>query len=148
MSAGDIERDIAIFFKEGWEPDVIVIDYADILKPEAHCKTWEYRQQINETWKVLRRISQTFHILVVTATQTSASSYNSPTIKKTDFSEDKRKAAHITGMLGINQTSEEKSQGIYRLNWVFLRDGAWTDTQVVYTAGQLALACPCVISEF
>lgn len=148
ISASDIERDIADLAKEDWVPDVVVIDYADILEPEPHAKGWDYRHQINETWKVLRRISQRYHILVVTATQTAATSYDTNRIKKGDFSEDKRKAAHVTGMIGINQTSDEKKLGIYRLNWIFLRDGVWTDSQVVWTAGNLALACPCMISSF
>lgn len=147
LAASDIERDIEELAKtEDWVPDVVVVDYADILLAEPHSKSFDYRHQINETWKVMRRISQKFHLLFVTATQTAATSYDSPRIKKGDFSEDKRKAAHVTGMLGINQTSDEKLQGVYRLNWVVLRDGIWTDSQEVTCAGNLALACPCIIS--
>ena len=146
ISAGQIENDIVDFCRQDWPPDVVVIDYADLLAPEPHCKSWEYRHQINETWKVMRRISQRFHLLLVTATQTARTSYDTTLIKKGDFSEDKRKASHVTGMLGVNQTSDEKKQGIYRLNWVFLRDGAWSDTQTVLVAGNLSLACPCIVS--
>jgi hypothetical protein len=148
LSAGMIEADIAELAKQDWVPDMVVVDYADLLLPEPHCRQWEYRHQVNETWKILRRISQKFHLLLVTATQTAATSYGTKRIKKGDFSEDKRKAAHVTGMLGINQTTREKKQGIYRLNWVFLRDGAWADSQTVMTAGNLSLACPCIISSF
>ncbi len=147
ISAADVESEIVELSKEDWVPDVVVIDYADILTAEPHARQMEYRHQINETWKTLRRISQRFHLCLVTATQTAATSYESRVIKKTDFSEDKRKAGHVTGMLGINQTAEEKVQGIYRLNWVFLRDGVWADHQVVYAAGNLAVSCPCIISS-
>lgn len=147
ISAGEIERDARQFAAAGWVPDVIVIDYADLLAPEAHSRSQDYRHQINESWKVLRRISLDLHCLVVTATQSAATAYGSAVIGPKDFSEDKRKNAHVTGMLGINQTAEEKALGLYRLNWVFLRDGAWTDKQVVWTAGNLAIANPCIISS-
>lgn len=147
ICAGDIEQQIADMIDEGWMPDVVVIDYADILTAEAHAKHLEYRHQLNETWMVMRRISQRFRLCLVTATQTAASSYDAATIRKTDFSEDKRKAAHVTGMLGINQTAKEKVQGIYRLNWIFNRENGWADYQCVHTAGDLSIGCPCMVSE-
>ena len=147
ICASDIESEIAHLSKQDWVPDVVVIDYADILTCEPHSKHMEYRHQINETWKTLRRISQRFHLCLVTATQTAATSYEAKTIKKSDFSEDKRKGAHVTGMLGINQTPEEKVMGVYRLNWIFFREGAWAEHQVVHTAGNLGVACPCLISS-
>lgn len=146
LSASDIEKDVRLFAHRGWIPDVVVVDYADNLAPEPNSKSWDYRHQVNESWKVMRRISSDHHLLFVTATQAAASSYNNAVIRKSDFSEDKRKNAHVTGMLGINQTSEEKSQGVYRLNWVFVRDGGWSDNEVVWTAGCLGLACPCICS--
>lgn len=148
VSAGEIEQDVKQWAASGWVPDLVVIDYADLLAPEAHSRSQEYRHQVNETWKVLRRISLDCHCLVVTATQAAATSYDARVIRKKDFSEDKRKNAHVTGMLGINQTSEEKQQGLYRLNWIFLRDGEWADTQTVWTAGSLAIANPAILSSF
>jgi hypothetical protein len=147
ISAGDIDRDISDLTKTDWVPDVVVVDYADVLEPEAHTKAWAFRDQINETWKVLRRISQKYHILLVTATQTDANSYDANIIGKKNFSEDKRKIAHVTGMLGLNQTSEEKKQGLYRLNWMALREGQWSDTQTIWVAGDLSIASPCIISS-
>lgn len=147
LSASNIESDVQSLIRSGWVPDVVVIDYADVLAPEPNSKSWDYRHQINETWKVLRRISQTFHLLLVTATQTAATSYDSWLIKKSHFSEDKRKNAHVTGMLGINQTPSEKKIGVYRLNWIFLREGEWTEEQVCWTVGDLSIGCPCIISK-
>lgn len=146
VAASDIERDVQECSQEGWVPDVVVLDYADLLAPEPGTGTQEFRHQVNESWKVLRRIALDHHLLMCTATQAAATAYDSRVIRKRDFSEDKRKNAHVTGMLGINQTSEEKPLGIYRLNWIFLRDGAWADTEVVWTAGNLGIACPCMVS--
>jgi hypothetical protein len=146
VSASDIESDVDQMSATGWVPDVVVIDYADLTKVEESVARQEFRHQINATWEVMRRISLDYHNLVVTATQAAARSYDRWLMRKGDFSEDKRKNAHVTGMIGINQTPKEKLIGIYRLNWVFLRDGEWTEDQYVWTAGNLALGCPCARS--
>lgn len=146
VSASDVERDIEKLTEQGFLPDVVVIDYADLLAPEAAAGRLDFRHQIDATWKILRRISTEYHLLMVVATQAAARSYDRWLIGKGDFSEDKRKNAHVTGMIGINQTPHEKVRGIYRLNWPFLRDGEWADNQYVWTAGNLALGCPCIRS--
>lgn len=146
VSASRIEQDVTMFARSGWVSDVVVIDYADELAAEMVTKNLDKRHQINETWRILRRIALKQHLLVVTATQSAKSAYKGKVINKGDFSEDKRKNAHVTGMLGINQTPDEKDLGVYRLNWVLLRDGAWSEHKVVWTAGNLAIARPCIVS--
>jgi len=146
VSASDIERDVQECAQEGWVPDMVVVDYVVLLAPEVGSKQMDYRHQVNESWKVLRRISLDGHLLMVTATQAAGTAYDGFLIRKKDFSEDKRKNAHVTGMLGINQTSDEKPDGIYRLNWLFLRDGNWADNETVWTAGNLSIGCPCMVS--
>lgn len=148
ISASQIEQDMKQFGKLEQPPDLVVVDYADLLAPEPHTKNQDFRHQINATWKILRRIALRNHCLVVTATQTAATGYSAWIIRKKDFSEDRRKNDHVSGMIGINQTENEKEMGIYRLNWIALRNGKWSESQVVWTAGELAIACPCIISSF
>ena len=107
--------------QEGFVPDVIVIDYADILAAER--STNDARSQVNDTWKALRRLSQTRHALVLTATQADAKSYGKASQTLKNFSEDKRKYAHITAMYTINQTIQEKQQNIYRIGSLLIREG-------------------------
>lgn len=130
--------------REGWTPDVVVVDYADILGSD-HPKL-DYRHQINETWKALRALSQSLHCLLITASQTDADAYRRNTITRSNFSEDKRKLAHVTGMIGLNQTPEEGEQGIIRLNWIVRRESSFRETQCVHVAGALGLANPAVAS--
>jgi replicative DNA helicase len=130
----------------GWTPDVIVIDYADILAPPSgHADT---RDQINATWKQLRALSQSQHALVVTATQADANSYNANTIGRSNFSEDKRKLAHVTGLVGLNANADEKECGITRLNWIVLRESAFSETHCVHVAGCLSIGNPAIKSTF
>jgi hypothetical protein len=133
------------WIRRGWVPDVLVVDYADILAPPAG--TVDTRDQINATWKQLRALSQELHILVATATQADAASYDAETLSKSNFSEDKRKLAHVTGMVGINQKDDkEKGDGLQRLNWVGLRDGEFSASRVCHVGGSLAVANPAVVS--
>ena len=132
--------------RDGWIADVIIIDYADILNMDYH--GLEGRDRINETWKQMRALSQVYHCLVVTATQADASSYDKNTITMKNFSDDKRKRAHVTGEIGINQTTAEKKLGIYRLNWVVRREDEFFSNQCVHVAGCLRLCNPAVKSCF
>jgi hypothetical protein len=147
ITASQIDQGLAIEKEKDRLPDVIVIDYADNLAPEPHTMKLDFRHQVRATWDILHGIARRHHLLVVTATQAAASSYDRRLITKRNFSEDKRKNGIVNGMLGINQTPLEKFRGIYRLNWVMTRETKWTDSQVVWTAGNLAVGCPCFISK-
>lgn len=118
--------------EENFVPDVILIDYADILAPEN--AKLEARHQVNETWKALRKLSQDWHACVIVPTQANAASYSSKTQKMANFSEDKRKLAHVTGMLGLNQTEKEKEQAVMRLNWIVLRESEFHASQCLWVA--------------
>ena len=129
LSRWEIERNFV--------PDVIIVDYADILAPEN--SRLQLRDQMNETWASLRRLSQERRCLVLVPTQASAKSYQKSLQTMTEFSEDKRKMAHVTGMLGLNQTEQEKPLGIMRLNWIVLRESPYSVRQCLFVAQCLAL---------
>lgn len=130
----------------GWSPDVVVIDYADILAPPAG--RMEPRDAINETWKQLRRLSQEHHCLVLTATQADADSYARDIQDRRNFSEDKRKLSHVTGLIGINVTAKEKEQGLMRLNWIVAREIDFSIRRCCHVATSLGLANPLALSVF
>jgi len=123
--------------------DVVVIDYADILLMESGD---DNRNKINECWKQLRRLSQTWHCLVITATQSDAASYTAGTMGRQHFSEDKRKLAHVTGMIGLNQTEDEKEEAIMRLNWIARRESHYVERKCIYVVGCLPIANPAIKS--
>ena len=146
VSVRDIHGTLTEWSREGWVSDVVVIDYADILRMDY--PGMEKRDSINQTWMDLRRLSQEFHCLVVTATQTNAASYKAAVVKREHFSEDKRKRAHSTGNIGLNQNELEKRLGLMRLNWIQLREGEYLESRCVYVAGNPALGNLCMRSSF
>jgi len=135
---------------DNWEtfdnfiPDVIVIDYADNLAPENRKE--DYRHQINRTWKMLRGLSQERHCFVATATQASAESYDVTTITSKHFSENKLKNAHVTSMIGLNQTQAEKRARLMRLNFVEQREGEFFSDDTVTVAMDLWRGRPFLFS--
>lgn len=114
-------------------PDVLLIDYADILAPEDFRK--ESRDQVNDTWKALRRLSQKWNCCTVVPTQANAATYKQKGVQgKENFSNDKRKLAHVTAMMGLNQTDKEKEEGIMRLNWIALRGAPFNAKRCLWVA--------------
>lgn len=146
FKASEVRAAAVLSARQGWVPDVVVIDYADILAPESGAA--DTRDQINATWKMLNALRQELDCLVVTATQAKATAYESELIGMGDYSEDKRKYAHVTGMVAINQTDGEKMMGVQRLNWIVLREEEFVSTKVVYLAGSLAYSAPAVRSSW
>lgn len=128
----------------GFDPDVVVLDYADIMAPPKGVR--EPRDQANEIWKSLRALSQKRHCLVVTATQIKASGYKVHTLGREHFSEDKRKYAHTTALFGINMTADEKDAGIRRHNWLVKREGRFDIRRCVHVAGCLDIGAPALVS--
>ena len=135
---------IAGWERAGWVPDVVIVDYADILAPPLGAE--EGRHQINKTWMQLRSLSTQLHCLVVTATQADAASYTADTLGRRNFSEDKRKYAHVTATIGINATDEEKEAGISRLNFLVLREEEFIERRCVHVGGSLGIANPAIVS--
>lgn len=106
--------------KESFIPDVIFIDYADIMAPEDGRK--DSRGQENDRWKALRALSQNRHACVITVTQADANSYDKENLSLSNFSEDKRKYAHVTAMYSLNQTYKEKRKNLMRIGELLVRE--------------------------
>ena len=130
--------------RDGFIPDVIIIDYADILLPEQ--KGQDEREAQNERWAMLRQLSQVYHCLVVVATQTNRASYSAETITDEMSSEDKRKLAHVVGMLGLHRWKDEQSEKVMRLSWVLHRGTRYSVRDQVVCLQDLARCNPVVDS--
>ena len=134
--------------QEGFQPDVIIIDYADLLAPDPDINRMDFRHQQNRIWQRMRALSQQERCLLITATQADARSYDQETLNLTNFSEDKRKLAHVTAMYGLNQTMEEKRAGVIRINELIVRDDAFDSDRTVKVLQSLPCGRPCIGSYF
>jgi hypothetical protein len=139
---------LEMWARQGWVTDVVVIDYADIIAPLPGYQ--DSLERIDQTWLHLRAMSQKLHCLVLTATQSSALAYKKkgPTavLTREAYSGRKTKLAHVSGMLAINVSPQDKAQNVARINWVVYRHGFYNELDVVHVAGCPAIANPAVIS--
>lgn len=147
LSVPMIRNILSRWAKEGWNCDICVVDYADILKPPLK-GTMDKREQTNATWMLLSQMRQDLHCLVVVATQADADSYETELLTREHFTDDRRKNDHVTAMFGLNQTKREKEKGVYRLNWLDLRGQYYSEIECCYAAGCLEIARPFMLSSF
>jgi hypothetical protein len=126
--------------QDDFVPDVIVTDYADIMASSER----EYRHKQDGIWRGLRGISQERHSLLITATQADARSYGQSILNLSNFSEDKRKYAHVTAMFGLNQDPKgrEKQLGILRVNELLVREGIFNSNNDVVVLQDLGSGRP------
>ena len=145
-AAGTLSCDEINSCLDEWEseddfiPNLIIVDYADIMTdPER-----EFRHRQDAIWKGLRGISQQRHALLITATQADAASYKQNRVGASNFSEDKRKLAHVTGMLGLGQSPDgrEKELGIMRINMIVARETFYPPDQDVVVLQDLRRGKP------
>jgi hypothetical protein len=146
VSVLGIQSALDEYARTGWSADVVVVDYADILAPVSG--TADTRDQINTTWELLRGMAIRSKCLVVTATQVKRTAYNTDIILPEDTAEDKRKNGHVTGKFSINRTEDEVEQGLYRLNWNFLRRRRFSRRTCLIAAGALEIGNPFILSVF
>lgn len=128
LSVKEMNNVLTEWEKEEFIADIVIVDYADILISDIK----EYRQSQNDIWMELRGLSQKRHVCLITATQADAKSYKVDTLTLDNFSEDKRKWAHPTAGIGMNQDHKgrEKELGIIRFNKIVAREGELDNTQV------------------
>ncbi|MDD5511469.1 MAG: hypothetical protein PHI12_11775 [Dehalococcoidales bacterium] len=129
--------------KDGFVPDVILIDYADLLSADDG-GVKEFRHRQDHVWRALRGLSQSRHVLVLSATQADAASYERDRLSLSNFSEDKRKLAHVTAQYGLNQDPKgrEKRLGLLRVNEIVVREGDFSSDNQVCIIQDLSIGRP------
>lgn len=128
---------------DGFVADLVVVDYADLLSADDG-KISEFRHRQDHIWKNLRALTQEKHVLLLTATQADAESYKKGRLSLSNFSEDKRKLAHVTAQYGLNQdpNGREKKLGILRINEIVVREGEFSSDNEVTVLQDLAICRP------
>ena len=137
MTVESLENKLDDLAYEGFYPDVIIIDYADIMAPSDKN---EYRQQIDGIWKRLRALAQKRKAVVVTASQTNRGAL-SKEVEAENIAEDVRKIAHVTSMIAISKTKYCKQNKLAIFSQMAIRDGEPEMRKVIATQN-LALGRP------
>ena len=102
--------------QKGITPDMIIVDYADLLKPTASgFKTQELRHSLGNIYEELRGIGQVWDIPVWTASQTNRSGLNAEVITMEAISEAFSKCFVADFICSISRTIEDKTENKGRM---------------------------------
>ena len=107
-STNTIKTHLSKLQKRGIKPGLIVVDYADLLKPVVIRK--EKRNELESIYEELRAISQEFQCPVWTASQTNRSGLNAEVITMEQISEAFNKCFVADFICTISRTIEDKQK--------------------------------------
>lgn len=102
--------------QEDFIPDVVVVDYADILRPSSRLAKAEPRHGIDDIWKNLAALASERHCAVITASQGTRASLKKVQKDETDLAEWIGKLGHVDVFGALNQTPIEKKKGVLRFS--------------------------------
>ena len=137
----DIKRCLDRWVGEGWVPDVIVIDYADILKPEEGGPMTGYEKQ-DITWMALAGLAGEYNALVATATQVDKKGQKAFRLSVENSAQWVGKYAHVDMMMTLNQTEAEKVYGLSRIGVDHHRHHDFDATKTCIILQQLGVGQP------
>lgn len=147
VSFTDIDSELERLEKqESWIADIVIVDYMDLVRCEERVDS--ERAGINKIWKKAKSIDNKRHLLLISATQADAQTYTGDVQTRENYSEDKRKYAHVNAMIGMSQTDQEKRDGIMKFNTLVSRDGEYITSSVCYVLQSLRTGEPVVDSVF
>jgi replicative DNA helicase len=137
-NCSDIMRDLDILERtEGFLPDIIIVDYADILAPEDKREVGIDKE--DKTWMALARLASERHALVVTPTQVTRDALDSYLLQEGHMSKWIGKLGHVDMMLTVNQSEEEKRRGLVRMGIIAHRHRDFDRAATVMLLQQLSL---------
>jgi len=93
--------------------DMVLVDYAALLEPTKGYK--EKRHELDEIYKDLRRLANEFKIGLWTAAQASKESLRRRVSGLEHLAEHYGIGAHADFVISVNQTPEEKEDGVVRI---------------------------------
>jgi len=126
--------------RTGWNPDIIIFDYLDILAPEAG--NLQERIDVDRKWKKAARLAGELNCLVINADQATKASRTQYALDQMSTSESKTKDGHLDVRIAINQTEEENELDIARIGVLFHRHAKFNANHEVLITQRLETAEP------
>lgn len=120
LSPGDLRRLIAKKAAAGVKYDLVVVDYADLMRPDSVSS--EPRENSRLIYVGLRGIAGEFDCAVLSATQTNREGFKAVTGKMENVAEDINKARTVDLLISLNASEEEKLNGEARIYFAASRN--------------------------
>ena len=135
-NVSDITYDLNLMEQDGFIPDIIIIDYADILKPEDD--VMDGVQKEDRTWIALAQLASERNCLVLAPTQANKAALEATLLKESHTARWIGKLAHIDAMLAISQTEEEKRMGRTRISTMLHRHREFDSSHTITLLQKIA----------
>lgn len=119
-TVSSLRSHLSVLSAQGFPPDLVLVDYADILKAER--RLGEMRHEQASIYEDLRELAGEFNCVVWTASQTNKAALEKATVTILDFAESFEKAAIVDAAIAFCQTPEEKVAQKCRLFAAALRN--------------------------
>jgi replicative DNA helicase len=102
---------------KGWKPDVLIIDYLNLIKPNAmnakgDSSMYQDGKVVSEE---LRALSYRLEIPIITAVQCNSSGFNTADIGMQNIAESRGIAHTADFIAGLYQTEEEQDNGVFHM---------------------------------
>jgi len=120
MTPSLLRTHLSLLQSDGWAPDLLIVDYADIMKAER--RTEDMRHAQAGIYEDLRTIAHDYNCAVWTGSQANRSSMDKPTLNIGDLAESFEKAAIADALIAMCQTKEEVEAQESRLVLAALRN--------------------------
>lgn len=121
--------------KDNWFPDILMLDYIDILGIDS--KHDDFRLE-DEKWKLLAKVAGATNTLMITVTQANKAGHTAENLDSTHQGGFYGKNRHVNLMVGLNQNSEEKENGIMRFGITEARSQPFIQGKSCYVLQDLA----------
>lgn len=145
-NVSDLKRDVQMLeWLYDFVPDVIVIDYADILRPEEGAS--EGFEKEDRTWIALSQLAMEKNCLVVTPTQVTKAGQNATQIGVQHQARWVGKMGHVDAMFALNQTEKEQNKGLMRFSTIAHRHNKFSPSHNCLVLQNLDLGQPHLDSE-
>ena len=105
-STNTIKAHLSRLVKRGITPGMVIVDYADLLKPVVNRK--EKRNELESIYEELRGLSNEFNCPMWTASQTNRSGLNAEVVTMEQISEAFNKCFVADLIITISRTAEDK----------------------------------------
>jgi len=146
VTVTDMKQEVAYLENtQNFIPDVIVLDYADLIKPE---NGGEKRHQLDDIWEELRGWGQEKHITIISASQTNRTSADVEFIRDIHVAEDYSKIAKLDIAIGLCQTDKMKEMGMMNINKVAHRHKEYVQSHVCTVLQEMQHQQSTLDSEF
>jgi len=127
----DVEAELERFRDtEGWTPDVEVWDYLNLIAPSIPYKGEKHREQARVVWD-LKGHAERFNVAIFEASQTNMEGVKSERINLGHRGLSIGISQGLDLCIAIDQTDEEREEGLIILSPQFVRDGAISIPEIV-----------------